>query len=107
MRIARRVILHQNLARTHPGTGRLNTTTNGPNVPFGGMVAGTGMGNAELKVNSDPEIVALETFRGAVPKLTMVKLLLFNNPFTMVVSSSSPNPLNIKTGPPACKGKAK
>ena len=65
------------------------------------------MGNEELKVNSDPEIVALETFRGAVPKLTIVTLLLFNNPFTIVVSSSSPNGLNIKTGAPACKVKAR
>jgi hypothetical protein len=71
------------------------------------MDAGTGMGNEELKVNSDPEIVALETFIGAVPKLTIVKLLLFNNPFTMVVSSSRPNPLNIKTGAPACRAKHK
>src|SRR5215831_15860852 len=47
-----------------PGPEGVNTTTNGPNVPFGGMVAGTGMGNEGVKVNSDPEIVALETFRG-------------------------------------------
>jgi hypothetical protein len=67
------------------------------------VISTTGRGNEGVKVNSDPEIVALETFRGAVPKLTMVKLLLFNNPFTMVVSSSKPNPLNIKTGAPACK----
>ena len=103
MRVSRRIILHQNLAVRTPGPEGLNTTTNGPNVPFGGMEAGTGMGNEGVKVNSDPEIVALETFKGAVPGLTMIKLLLFNNPPTMVVSLSSPNPLNIKTGAPACK----
>jgi hypothetical protein len=65
------------------------------------------MGNEGVKVNSDPEIVALETLKGAVPKLAMVKLLLFNSPFTMVVSSSNPNPLNMKRGPPACTAKHK
>jgi hypothetical protein len=40
------------------------------------MDAGTGMGSEEEILNSDPEVVALKTFKGTVPKFTMVMLLL-------------------------------